>query len=592
SMAAQATVSMAAQAASGAWMRLCGGFAGAGSVAALLRFVNSIVGCLTPFASSHPLRSPSSLPRGSMTPREALAVEVEGDGAVMTQQDEKRSLRPEGSQPAPKEEEVSPSSVLNAVCEEAEPMEVRPQTAALPKPGGAGDVNAVGKVIGDATGSSGVKPHNSDAEDSAAGGSQPDTPLEASADEKHIQGSTSPGQPALSSQQPGGKATPAPNAEGSTASPPPCAGTTAGTPAVDQWGFSAPSPTRHEPFISSYSYANGRPPAPDAGADAGQDTSHSHVKHSPDAPNRGADAGRDTSYSYVKPSAAAASESNTGRDTSYSYVKPSAASASESNTGRDTSYSYVKPSTSSTSSSSYSGANPSSRRESVRPAGAGGAEGAERGAAANNKAHRSSSGASKSSSYSYTNPPYRGAGAGPGKMGQKTGSNNQKTGSANNQRSQSAGRQRPTTEGDMSWPRSESSFTSRQRASSTGRERPSSTRASSKPAGSAPQRAGMFSTKPGKPAAAPPTARERLKAQVALELQKTADGKNLSGLLRELGVPLPGGPQPPVSEIKKAYKRAALKFHPDRHVQSDLRVQVHAEEAWSLISAKYTAMFG
>ena len=36
--------------------------------------------------------------------------------------------------------------------------------------------------------------------------------------------------------------------------------------------------------------------------------------------------------------------------------------------------------------------------------------------------------------------------------------------------------------------------------------------------------------------------------------------------------------------VTKAYKRAQLHFHPDRHVNSPLENQIYAEEAFKIIS--------
>eukprot|EP00959_Pyramimonas_sp_CCMP1952_P212387 4443902-Pyramimonas_sp.AAC.1 len=45
------------------------------------------------------------------------------------------------------------------------------------------------------------------------------------------------------------------------------------------------------------------------------------------------------------------------------------------------------------------------------------------------------------------------------------------------------------------------------------------------------------------------------------------------------------------ADVRKAYKKAALKFHPDRNRQAPLRAQVQAEESWALITAKYDRHF-
>ncbi|KAJ0241338.1 Chaperone DnaJ-domain superfamily protein [Hirschfeldia incana] len=58
---------------------------------------------------------------------------------------------------------------------------------------------------------------------------------------------------------------------------------------------------------------------------------------------------------------------------------------------------------------------------------------------------------------------------------------------------------------------------------------------------------------------------------------------NMAALLRGLGIPVNGGISPPPQEVHAAYKRAVLKFHPDR-ARGDIKQQVEAEEKFKLIA--------
>ncbi|KAF7827944.1 DnaJ domain containing protein [Senna tora] len=59
---------------------------------------------------------------------------------------------------------------------------------------------------------------------------------------------------------------------------------------------------------------------------------------------------------------------------------------------------------------------------------------------------------------------------------------------------------------------------------------------------------------------------------------------DMASLLTCLGIQVGGGFNPLPHEVHKAYKRALLKFHPDRAPKSDIREQVEAEEKFKLIS--------
>lgn len=79
--------------------------------------------------------------------------------------------------------------------------------------------------------------------------------------------------------------------------------------------------------------------------------------------------------------------------------------------------------------------------------------------------------------------------------------------------------------------------------------------------------------------------KEKLRAEVRNELkQLEMKSLDMGSLLRGLGVHVRGGLQPQKHEIRAAYKKALLSFHPDRAPASDIRKLVEAEEKFKLIS--------
>ncbi|XP_074274780.1 uncharacterized protein LOC141598865 [Silene latifolia] len=78
--------------------------------------------------------------------------------------------------------------------------------------------------------------------------------------------------------------------------------------------------------------------------------------------------------------------------------------------------------------------------------------------------------------------------------------------------------------------------------------------------------------------------KDQLRAEMQKELHKLEMCSDMASLLRCLGIHVGGGRFPSPNEIEAAYKRACLKFHPDRFGKSDLRQQVEAEEKFKLIS--------
>ncbi|XP_022776701.1 uncharacterized protein LOC111318230 [Durio zibethinus] len=79
--------------------------------------------------------------------------------------------------------------------------------------------------------------------------------------------------------------------------------------------------------------------------------------------------------------------------------------------------------------------------------------------------------------------------------------------------------------------------------------------------------------------------KEQLRSEVRKELSKLEISCiDMASLLRCLGVPVDGGYYPMSDEVHAAYKRALLRFHPDRASKTDIRQQVEAEEKFKLIS--------
>lgn len=79
--------------------------------------------------------------------------------------------------------------------------------------------------------------------------------------------------------------------------------------------------------------------------------------------------------------------------------------------------------------------------------------------------------------------------------------------------------------------------------------------------------------------------KERYRVEIKKELNRIeAMCSDMASLLRCLGIHVGGGLYPSPTEVQAAYKRACLKFHPDRMSTTDLRQQVEAEEKFKLIS--------
>ncbi|CAI9277293.1 unnamed protein product [Lactuca saligna] len=79
--------------------------------------------------------------------------------------------------------------------------------------------------------------------------------------------------------------------------------------------------------------------------------------------------------------------------------------------------------------------------------------------------------------------------------------------------------------------------------------------------------------------------KEEYRMEIRQELQKLEIMcPDMASLLRGLGIQVGEGPCASSNEVRVAYKRALLSFHPDRASGSDMRQQVEAEEKFKLIS--------
>ncbi|KAL3636177.1 hypothetical protein CASFOL_020724 [Castilleja foliolosa] len=80
--------------------------------------------------------------------------------------------------------------------------------------------------------------------------------------------------------------------------------------------------------------------------------------------------------------------------------------------------------------------------------------------------------------------------------------------------------------------------------------------------------------------------KEIVRAEVRSELNKLemSTCHNMASMLNLLGISVGNWPNPTPQEVKTAYKRALLTFHPDRASQSDIHQQVEAEEKFKLMN--------
>lgn len=79
--------------------------------------------------------------------------------------------------------------------------------------------------------------------------------------------------------------------------------------------------------------------------------------------------------------------------------------------------------------------------------------------------------------------------------------------------------------------------------------------------------------------------KEQLRGEIRKEINRLEiTCIDMASLLRGLGIQVGGGFCPMSHDVHAAYKRALLKFHPDRASKTDIRQQVEAEEKFKLIS--------
>lgn len=79
--------------------------------------------------------------------------------------------------------------------------------------------------------------------------------------------------------------------------------------------------------------------------------------------------------------------------------------------------------------------------------------------------------------------------------------------------------------------------------------------------------------------------KEQFRVEIRNELTKLEmTCIDMASLLRGLGIQVGGGVYPLPQEVHAAYKRALLRFHPDRASRNNIRQQVEAEEKFKLIS--------
>ena len=63
-------------------------------------------------------------------------------------------------------------------------------------------------------------------------------------------------------------------------------------------------------------------------------------------------------------------------------------------------------------------------------------------------------------------------------------------------------------------------------------------------------------------------------------------GLDLPGVLRAFGIAVAGGSSPNPAAVRKGYREAVLRYHPDRQREASLQEKVEAEEAFKIITAR------
>lgn len=79
--------------------------------------------------------------------------------------------------------------------------------------------------------------------------------------------------------------------------------------------------------------------------------------------------------------------------------------------------------------------------------------------------------------------------------------------------------------------------------------------------------------------------KERLRVTIRHRLAlQVGSAKSLHSVLRAFNIPVDGGFAPTKVQLQKAYKKATIMFHPDKHVRAGLQKQLEAEETFKIIS--------
>ena len=79
--------------------------------------------------------------------------------------------------------------------------------------------------------------------------------------------------------------------------------------------------------------------------------------------------------------------------------------------------------------------------------------------------------------------------------------------------------------------------------------------------------------------------KEKLRVSIRHRLAlQVGSAKSLHSVLRAFNIPIEGGFAPTQAQLQKAYKKATIMFHPDKHVRAGLSKQLEAEETFKIIS--------
>ncbi|KAL0039585.1 hypothetical protein WJX77_002700 [Trebouxia sp. C0004] len=79
--------------------------------------------------------------------------------------------------------------------------------------------------------------------------------------------------------------------------------------------------------------------------------------------------------------------------------------------------------------------------------------------------------------------------------------------------------------------------------------------------------------------------KEKLRVSIRHRLAlQVGSAKSMHSVLRAFNIPIEGGFAPTQAQLQKAYKKATIMFHPDKHVRAGLQRQLEAEETFKIIS--------